>query len=97
MEDHTLLPGVEAGDIGPKYGYNSKDNGFMRFNNVKIPRRNMLMKFVEVDKEGNFNLKGDLRILYSTMLFLRVEIVYGAGYVLTVPLAITTRYSVVRR
>ena len=33
------------------------------------------MKFVEVDREGNFNVKGDLRVLYSTMLAIRVVIV----------------------
>ena len=32
-----LYDGVEVGDIGPKLGYNTKDNGFMRFNNYKIP------------------------------------------------------------
>ena len=36
------------------------------------------MKFVEVDSEGNFNITGDLRILYSTMLFIRVQIVNAA-------------------
>jgi len=28
-ENHNLLPGVEAGDIGSKLGYNTKDNGYM--------------------------------------------------------------------
>ena len=39
MEDHTLLKGVQTGDIGPKIGYNVMDNGFARFDNVVIPRR----------------------------------------------------------
>jgi acyl-CoA oxidase len=39
---HLLLPGIEAGDIGPKYGYNSKENGYMIFHDVKIPRTNMV-------------------------------------------------------
>jgi acyl-CoA oxidase len=39
MEDHTWMPGVTTGDIGPKIGYNVMDNGFARFNQVKIPRR----------------------------------------------------------
>ena len=33
MESHKLLPGVITGDIGPKFGYDTKDNGFMRFTN----------------------------------------------------------------
>jgi acyl-CoA oxidase len=32
------LPGIECGDMGPKLGYNSKNNGWCTFNNVKIPR-----------------------------------------------------------
>jgi acyl-CoA oxidase len=36
------LPGMELGDIGPKLGYESKDNGYAIFKNVKIPRRNMV-------------------------------------------------------
>ena len=53
LETWDLLPGIEAGDIGPKFGYNSKDNGFMLFKNVRIPRTNMLKRFAEVDKDGN--------------------------------------------
>ena len=29
-ETHKLLPGLECGDIGPKLGYGSKDNGYLR-------------------------------------------------------------------
>ncbi len=58
MEDHTLLPGVETGDIGPKIGYNNMDNGFARFDNVRIPRRNMAMRFARVDEEGRYEKVG---------------------------------------
>ena len=61
LETWDLLPGIEAGDIGPKFGYNSKDNGFMLFKNVRIPRTNMLKRFAEVDKDGKLVLKGDMR------------------------------------
>jgi hypothetical protein len=54
MDDHTLLPGIETGDIGPKIGYNNMDNGYARFDNVRIPRRNMAMRFAMVDEEGNY-------------------------------------------
>jgi hypothetical protein len=32
------LPGVLAGDCGPKSGNNAIDNGFMLFENVVIPK-----------------------------------------------------------
>ena len=30
METHRALPGITVGDIGPKLGYSTKDNGFLR-------------------------------------------------------------------
>jgi len=32
MEDHSLLAGIACGDLGPKMGYGSVDNGFLSFN-----------------------------------------------------------------
>lgn len=52
LETHRALPGVEVGDIGPKFGFYSKDNGYCIFKGVRIPRRNMLMRYVNVDKSG---------------------------------------------
>ena len=52
MDTHELLEGVETGDVGPKIGYNNMDNGFAKFDNVKIPRRNMAMRFAMVNEEG---------------------------------------------
>jgi len=51
--------GLEAGDIGPKLGFQNKDNGYAIFNNYRIPRRNMLMKYHIVSKEGQYSTKGD--------------------------------------
>lgn len=31
LVDHTALPGIEVGDIGPKMGFQAVDNGFLRF------------------------------------------------------------------
>lgn len=58
-ENHNLYPGVEAGDIGPKYGYNTKDNGYMLLKNYRIPRRNMLMKYSKVSKSGVYERRGN--------------------------------------
>jgi len=48
LEDHMPLPGVTVGDIGPKMGTDSNDNGYLRFDRVRIPRDNMLMGFAKV-------------------------------------------------
>lgn len=44
-----FLPlGITVGDIGPKMSYNTTDNGFLAFDNVRIPRKHMLMKHSKV-------------------------------------------------
>lgn len=44
-ENQNTLPGVEAGDIGPKLGYHSKENGYLLLTNVRVPRKSMLGKY----------------------------------------------------
>jgi acyl-CoA oxidase len=101
MKDHTLLPGVKTGDIGPKIGYNVMDNGFASFDKVIIPRRNMAMRFAHVDEFGNYQKKtlsdAAQRISYITMMQVRAYICNEAGKNLAMACTITTRYSAVRR
>ena len=58
-KNHKPFSGVEIGDIGPKYGYNNKDNGYVRFDKYRIPRRNMLMKYTKVSKSGVYERRGN--------------------------------------
>ena len=58
-KNHKAFDGVEIGDIGPKYGYNNKDNGYVRFDKYRIPRRNMLMKYTKVSKSGVYERRGN--------------------------------------
>lgn len=49
IDNHRPLPGITVGDIGMKFGngaYNTMDNGVLRFDHVRIPRDQMLMKYV---------------------------------------------------
>ena len=57
----------------------------------------MLSRFSEVDKDGNFNVTGDLRVLYSIMVNIRSSIIYAAGKELLRGLKVAVRYSVCRR
>jgi len=59
LQTYEPLPGLKMGDIGAKFGYTSKENGYQIYKNVRIPRYNHLKRFAEVDREGNFKLKGD--------------------------------------
>ncbi|XP_077055236.1 peroxisomal acyl-coenzyme A oxidase 1 isoform X4 [Siphateles boraxobius] len=48
MKTHIPLPGVVVGDIGPKFGFDEVDNGYLKLENVRIPRENMLMKYAKL-------------------------------------------------
>ena len=91
------LKGVQVGDLGAKLGYGSKDNGWLIFNQKRIPRTNMLMRFAGIDNEGNFEIRGDLRALYQIMVAIRQQLITGAGFYLLKVLKIAVRYSVCRR
>lgn len=71
METHLPLKGIKVGDIGPKLGYNSKDNGWLMFDQVRIPRTNMLNRFSYIDKDGSFELRGNPKAIYQTMVEIR--------------------------
>lgn len=53
-ETHMPLPGITLGDCGKKEGLDGIDNGFMIFNNFRIPRANMLNRFSNVTEDGKF-------------------------------------------
>ena len=57
----------------------------------------MLMGFVSVDREGSFSIDGDLRVLFSVMLMIRMQLIDHSGIVLAKALTIAIRYSAVRR
>ena len=96
-EDHATMPGVTAGDIGPKMGYNAVDNGFLRFDHVRVPRRAMLMKHASVSKDGTYTPPPVAKAAYGTMVFVRSDIVMNASLYMKKAVVIATRYNLVRR
>lgn len=44
----SSVVGITVGDIGPKFGYDEIDNGYLKMDNYRIPRENMLMKYAQV-------------------------------------------------
>ncbi|XP_078440093.1 peroxisomal acyl-coenzyme A oxidase 1-like [Wolffia australiana] len=101
LDDHSPLPGITIGDIGTKFGngaYNSMDNGFLGFNQVRIPRNHMLMRFCEVTREGDVRLSDVPRqIIYGIMVSVRQSIVSDSSWALSRAVCIAVRYSAVRR
>lgn len=45
-----LFIGIKLGDIGPLFGNNATNNGYLQLSNVHIPRDHMLMKHAKVCK-----------------------------------------------
>ncbi|MCJ1390422.1 fatty-acyl coenzyme A oxidase [Xylographa bjoerkii] len=98
MKTHEPLEGIHVGDIGPKFGYNTMDNGFLLLNHVKIPHVNMLAKFSGVDPKSNKYIRpASASLVYGTLTWVRSTIVLQSGGVLARGVTIATRYAAVRR
>uniref|UniRef100_A0AAY4A5K3 Acyl-coenzyme A oxidase n=1 Tax=Denticeps clupeoides TaxID=299321 RepID=A0AAY4A5K3_9TELE len=96
MSTHKPLPGVVVGDIGPKFGFDEVDNGYLKFENVRIPRENMLMKYSKVRPDGTFHKPPSDKLTYGTMVFIRSMIVGESARALSKACTIAIRYSAVR-
>ncbi|TAQ84584.1 hypothetical protein B7494_g7088 [Chlorociboria aeruginascens] len=98
MKTHEPLEGVYVGDIGPKVGYNTTDNGFLLLNHVKVPHINMLARFSRVDPDTNKYVQpASPSLIYGTLTWVRSSIVLQSGGVLARGVTIATRYAAVRR
>ncbi|CAB4002270.1 peroxisomal acyl-coenzyme A oxidase 1 isoform X2, partial [Paramuricea clavata] len=99
LEDHSVLPGIKVGSIGPKMSYDVVDNGFLNFNKVHIPRQNMLMKYSQVSRVGEYSrLKRDSeKLTYISMVATRAFIAFNTARELSKACTIAIRYSAVRR
>lgn len=53
-ETHKPMRGITIGEIGNKVGMNTVNNGFLAFDNVRVPLDNMLMKNAKLTEEGVF-------------------------------------------
>ncbi|KAG5650389.1 hypothetical protein H0H81_012401 [Sphagnurus paluster] len=99
MDNHKVLPGIVIGDIGPKAlaGFSPTDNGFARFDHVRIPKENMLSKFAQVTDEGGYVQPPHAKLSYGGMLYIRANMVTGAGWMMAKAATVSLRYTTVRR
>ena len=56
LDTHKHIPGVESGDMGPKLGMNSKDNGWLILHGLRVPRKNMLSRYKKVYRDGTVSV-----------------------------------------
>jgi len=92
-----LLPGVIAGDIGPKLGMEAVDNGFMVLQGLKAPRDALLGGAGAVNKQGKYTPPAQRRRAFAGMLAARTQIVGRSAPALSVAAAIALRYSAHRK
>ncbi|RYU14531.1 acyl-CoA dehydrogenase [Nocardioides iriomotensis] len=101
-EDGTVLPGVRIEDCGRKIGLNGVDNGRIWFDDVRVPRTNLLNRYANVSEDGTYSSgidNPDRR--FFTMLGTLVQgrvCVGGAGINASkVAIAIAVKYALQRR
>ena len=97
LKTHKALPGIEIGDIGPKLGYATKDNGFVRFTNFRVPKDALLGRFYKIDAKGDFKTVGNPKIIYASMMESRTALIKMHCATLFRGLQIVCRYSSVRK
>ncbi|KAG1457890.1 hypothetical protein G6F56_006516 [Rhizopus delemar] len=92
-----LEPDVQAGDIGQKTGRPGLDNGWIQFRQKRIPRIDMLAKWVHLDTQGNYRPAPNPAVMYATLIPERLSMVLIGNRMISQALTIATRYGVVRR
>lgn len=96
------LPGVTIGDCGQKMGLNGVDNGTISFDQVEIPKENMLDRFARVNDAGEFEspIPSDNRRFFTmlgTLVGGRIGIPRSALSASKSGLSIAIQYSDQRR
>jgi acyl-CoA oxidase len=94
---HRPLPGVILGEIGPKLGMNSNNQGFLGFVRHRVPRVALLARHAQVERDGAYHRPEQPKAGYATMVFVRTAIGLDVALQLRKAVTIAVRYSAVRR
>ncbi|XP_006656066.3 acyl-coenzyme A oxidase 3, peroxisomal [Oryza brachyantha] len=101
-ENENVMPNIQIADCGHKIGLNGVDNGRIWFNNIRVPRENLLNLVADVLPDGQYVSMIDdpdqrFAAFLSPLTLGRVNIAVNAVYVSKVGLAIAVRYALSRR
>jgi len=101
-EKGGLLPGVRIEDNGPKVGLNGIDNGRIWFDEVWVPRENLLDRFATVTEDGHYesaieNPGRRFFTMLGTLVSGRISLAAAGVSVSKLGLAVAVRYSQDRR
>lgn len=100
----TLQPfsGVIVGDMGSKIGLNGLDNGFVMFDNYRIPKENLLSRTGDISDDGQYisSIKSNKKRIGASFGALsggRVNICGISNEYLIKAISIAVRYSASRK
>jgi acyl-CoA oxidase len=101
-EEGNDLPGVTTSDCHYKGGLPGVDNGRIQFDQVRVPRENLLNKYADVAEDGTYSspIENQGRRFFTmlgTLIRGRVTVGGSAGAAARVALDIATRYALKRR
>ena len=97
-----MLPGVRSEDCGHKMGLNGVDNGRLWFDNVEVPRDNLLDRFGQVSESGEYaseiaSSSKRFFTMLGTLVGGRISVSAGAVSAAKTGLTIAVRYGEARR
>ncbi|WP_084252990.1 acyl-CoA dehydrogenase family protein [Devriesea agamarum] len=101
-DEGNFLPGVNGDDDGPKGGLNGIDNGRLWFDQVRVPRTNLLNRYGDVAPDGTYTspIASPGRRFFtmlSTLVQGRVSLDGAANRATQLALAIALTYASQRR
>ena len=101
-EDGTALPGVTIGDCGAKAGLAGVDNGRLSFDQVRVPRTNLLNRYGDIDEDGTYTspIENPTRRFFTmlgTLVRGRISVAGAAGAATRTALTLAVTYAGHRR
>ena len=101
-EQGRPVPGVTITDCGAKAGLNGVDNGRLAFDQVRVPRTNLLGRYGDIDERGVYSspIENETRRFFTmlgTLVRGRVSVAGGAGAATRTALALAVSYGNRRR
>src|SRR4051794_6780238 len=101
-EDGTVLPGIRIEDCGAKLGLDGVDNGRIWFDDVRVPRDNLLDRYAAVDEDGVYTspIASPTKRFFTmlgTLIQGRVSVCGASISATKVALAIAVRHAESRR
>jgi acyl-CoA oxidase len=101
-DDGNVLPGIRIEDCGAKLGLDGVDNGRIWFDDVRVPRDNLLDRYASVDEDGVYTspIASSTKRFFTmlgTLIQGRVSVCGASISATKVALAVAVRHAESRR